>query len=499
MNRLSLAVATILFGSVFLEAQGARPGATPIPKVSGPIPVTADSVPFLAESKNLQPVDLPKHGYVEEEFIVSGTANVYDWAADGAVNVKTANAPYGTRILVRHPADPRRFSGSVIVELMYTARRFDWPMMWGYSRDYILEHGDAWVGVTMPAAAAALTKFNPTRYAAVSFPNPTPTQACGQGPNATSDSEEGLRWDMLSQVGALLKGNAPNRPMAGFKVERLYMTMQSGDVMTYINAIHSLANLETGKPVYDGYLVKSPTGPARINRCASAPARTDARAAIKKINAPVIVVAAQGEALDAAAFRRPDSDAPGERFRFYEIASGSHIDKFAYLGFPSYAEQTASGGNVQGTPEWPFNAKCDPDVPLYDFPLMRYAFNAAFFNLDQWVLKGTAPPHGQPLQIKDAGTAQASIVTDQFGNGVGGVRSPYVEVAAASYFTGSPGPGNCREMGHKANFDSARMNSLYGNSKNFASKVAESVDRLVKERWLTEGDGKRIKAEAASR
>src|SRR5437867_5228122 len=354
---------------------------------------------------------------------------------------------------------------------MFTARRFDWPMMWGYSRDYIVEHGDAWVGVTMPAAAAALPKFNPTRYKAVSFPNPTPAQSCGQGQNATSDTEEGLRWDMLSQVGALLKSNAQNRPLASLKVDRLYMTMQSGDVMTYINAIHSHANIENGKPVYDGYVVKSPTGPARINRCAAAPPRNDPRQALKKINVPLIVVAAQGEAVDAAAFRHPDSDDPNDRFRFYEIAAASHIDKAAYVGFPSYAEQTASGGNVQGTPEWPFAAKCDPEIPLYDFPVMSYAFNAAFSNLDQWVRKGSPPPHGQPLQLKDAGTAQVSIVADQFGNGLGGVRSPYVEVPAATYFTNSTGPGTCREMGHKAPFDSARINTLYGSSKNYASKV----------------------------
>src|SRR3979409_426512 len=106
--------------------------------------------------RNLQPTDLKKSGYVEEEFIVSGSANVYDWAADGVLSIKTPNAPYATRILVRHPAKGSRFSGNVFVELMNTARRFDWPMMWGYSREHFMENGDAWIGVTMPGAAAGL-------------------------------------------------------------------------------------------------------------------------------------------------------------------------------------------------------------------------------------------------------------------------------------------------------------------------------------------------------
>ena len=70
---------------------------TPVPKVTGPIPVTADSYPFLAANKSTPAFDLSKVGYVEEEYIVSGNANVYDWAADGSLNVKTPNAPYGTR------------------------------------------------------------------------------------------------------------------------------------------------------------------------------------------------------------------------------------------------------------------------------------------------------------------------------------------------------------------------------------------------------------------
>ena len=81
----------------------------PVPKVTA-VPVTANSFPALANSRNLGPLDLAKAGYVEEEFLVSGTANVYDWAVDGSLSVKTPNAPYVTRILVRRPAAAIRIS-----------------------------------------------------------------------------------------------------------------------------------------------------------------------------------------------------------------------------------------------------------------------------------------------------------------------------------------------------------------------------------------------------
>src|SRR4026209_2860144 len=151
--------AVILFSSIAGFAQ--VPGVTgvPIPKWKL-VPVAGASVPFLASERTFAPVDLAKAGYVEEEFIVGGFANVYDWQPDGSVSVKTVNAPYATRILVRRPANASRFSGNVIVEILHSARRFDWPRMWGYSHDYFLEKGDAWVGVTMPNATAGLKTFS---------------------------------------------------------------------------------------------------------------------------------------------------------------------------------------------------------------------------------------------------------------------------------------------------------------------------------------------------
>src|SRR5215468_427917 len=212
--------------------------ATPVPKATRPIPVTANSYPFMASNKATPAFDLAKVGYVEEEYIVSGKANVYDWAADGSVNVKTPDASYTTRIVVRRPAN--RFSGTVIVELLFPARRFDWSMMWGFSHDYIIDHGDAWVGISLPAVADGLKKFNPTRYAGVSFASPNPGAPCGNAPAPAS--EDGLRWDMISQVGALLKSNVAGRPLAGSRVQYLFLTTQGADVATYANAIH--ANLE---------------------------------------------------------------------------------------------------------------------------------------------------------------------------------------------------------------------------------------------------------------
>src|SRR5512142_1592764 len=100
------------FVIALLTAGFAAGQATPVPKFTGPLPVTTDSYPFMDASHSLVPYDLSKYGYVEQEFIVSGSANVYDWAADGSLTVKTPNAPYAARILVRRPVNAAKFSGA---------------------------------------------------------------------------------------------------------------------------------------------------------------------------------------------------------------------------------------------------------------------------------------------------------------------------------------------------------------------------------------------------
>jgi len=495
--KTQLGIALLSLSMAF--AQTSTPSPTPIPKVRGPIPVTADSHPLMAARYTLGAPDLAGMGYVEEEFIVSGSANVYDWMPDGSLKVLASNGSYATRILVRRPAAASRFSGNVIVEILNNARRYDWAMMWGYLHNAIVERGDAWIGVTMPGGIGGLQKFNPTRYEGLSFTNPTPNAPCpGGAANTASATEEGLRFDMLSQVGALLKSSIPSRPLESLRVANIYMTTQNVDMVTYMNAIHPRANLSNGKPVYDGFLMKSPLAPAKINRCATVPAKGDSRSIIRNIGVPVIAIASQGEVLNTSAFRRPDSDAVNDRFRLYEVAGASHIDASPYYGLPAFADQALTGGNVQGTPDWPFAAKCDPDIPLTKLPLMSYVFDAALTNLDEWVRKGTPPPHADPIEMKNAGAADASVVLDDFGHGVRGVRSPYVDVPVATYFTNSNGPGTCPELGHQTAFDAARFNSLYGTAAAYAARVAQSVDALVRQHWLTESDGKKIKAEASA-
>ena len=436
-------------------------------------------------------MDLAKIGYVEHEFLVSGTANVYDWMADGSLSIKSAASPYTTRILVRRPANAARFSGAVLVELMYPPRRWDWPMMWGYMHEGLIARGDAWVGITMPGSIGGLQKFDPMRYVTLSFANPSSTPCAGA--NAAQPIEDGLKWDAITQVGALLKSRAPGAPFAGLSASSLYLTVQGGDLTTYMNAFHRAARLENGRPVYDGYLARAPFVATRINQCAPAPPAGDPRHIVQNVDVPVIAVVPQGDLPAALALRRDDSDEPGDRYRAYEVAGSGHIDKFAYTGFPTMEDQTAAG-NAQGSPEWPFAMPCTPPVPLMDVPILSTVYNATFANLDDWTRKGKPAPRAPRLNATGEGR-QATIATDEFGHGTGGVRTPYIDVPIASYTTSSPGPGTCAEMGHVVPFDAAKLKSLYGSFDAYLTKLNASIAKLSQDRWLTPEDAKRLRNE----
>lgn len=84
----------------------AQHAPVPLPAVIGPIAVTDTSFPQMSAARMQTVVDLAASGYVEEEFFVSGTANVYGWPEAGTLAILTTGAPYTTRILVRRPADP---------------------------------------------------------------------------------------------------------------------------------------------------------------------------------------------------------------------------------------------------------------------------------------------------------------------------------------------------------------------------------------------------------
>ena len=137
-------LARVLLAAALASGMAAAPAraSTPLPAVTGPIPSTAQSHPFGGAARTLRPQDLAKPGYVEEEYLMSGQANVYDGPAPGPAVVRTADAPYTTRLLVRRPISPKKFSGNVVVEPLNPCNLFDLNIGWGLSGGHFVRNGD---------------------------------------------------------------------------------------------------------------------------------------------------------------------------------------------------------------------------------------------------------------------------------------------------------------------------------------------------------------------
>ncbi|WP_137681255.1 alpha/beta hydrolase domain-containing protein [Aurantiacibacter suaedae] len=487
------------------EAVRVAPAVVPIPEATNAIPVTDKSWPWAAADRAVSPIDLSAHGYVEEEYFITGTARVFDMGEQASLT-SLAQGPYTTRILVRRPAHPAEFSGTVVVEPLNPSIRYDLPIMWGESHASYIRNGDIWIGVTVkPVAIATLKEFDSRRYQALEFPNPVPASlTCGQDqlplprgglpPESSPATENGLIWDVLSQVAALARNGKHGGPLAGFDVSRMYMAgdSQSGAfVLTYANFIHQYALGQDRTPLYDGYLAAVASGPGTpLNQCANPLPTDDPRMRIADVGVPVIVMVSESEI--GSLRRRPDSDLGPDLFRGYEVAGASHIHEGGEAGSPSPIDAARTSGAVFDNA----NACQEQDMPGNDVPFAML-LSGAFRNLDRWSREGVPPPRGEPLEVDKPGTPDAQVLTDEFGNALGGVRTPQVDVPVARYYHRMTGPGICELWGYRKPFTADVLEALYPTREAYLSRFRQSVDSLIAERWIEPEDGQALLRQAS--
>jgi len=484
---------TLQSASLHSQSPNSEENATVSARVTGPVPVTSQSHPFGAAAYTLRPQNMAELGYIEEEFFISGNANVYDWPERGKVEVRSADVPYTTRLLIRRPADEARFSGNVVVEMLNPSNLFDLNIAWAVSHTQLLRNGDAWVGITAkPIAVETLKRFDAERYADLSWTNPLSASDplnCEVRGDTTQTTENGLIWDIHSQVGAWLRSDDSANPLrynnSESSAEMLYAWgySQTGSFLyTYINAIHPEVVKTRGEPLFDGYLVAVSSGPSSINQCAPRIARDDPRRPIENVGVPVIHIMSQSDYLFGIGSRQPDSDAPGNQFRRYEIAGSGHASPDELYWGAKPEDLIAAGRAV-------------PPLACNEGPRSRFpnklGFNAALVWLDDWARHDIAPPRAELIQVVDD-----QPVLDQHGNVIGGLRSPYVDVPTATWNGNSTGESFCRIAGHEIPFSSEKLSKLYPSHSAYVRAVRDNVDELVRNRFLLQEDGAEVIREA---
>ena len=193
------------------------------------------------------------HGYVEEEFIVSGAA-IYRHGADGAVEVDREGVPYATRILIRRPQSPRRFSGNVHVETSHPQYGFN--VVWSQTFDYLGERRRVRLHHDSPDEQWVVGH----RGAEGLRPDPLRASRLHRGRPELGHHRPGRATPQDRDAGqpvARLRRRAPVRiRMVGRRrVAPLYIS----------DGFHDRARMPDGAPIFDGYLVGEPSPYPRIN------------------------------------------------------------------------------------------------------------------------------------------------------------------------------------------------------------------------------------------
>ena len=493
-TRILPLIAAVGFASQFFACLAAAAEVTPTPRAAL-LTATATNRPFLGAGATLQPLDLAKRGYVESEYLVSGLANAYDWAEQGAhpaVRVRSPRVPYTTRLLLRRPVNPKHFSGRVVVELLSAAGGYDTAPLWGLSSEHFLRQGDAWVGLTVkPAAAETLRRFDRVRYARLNFALKQAAD-CRTEP---ANTENGLTWDITAQVGALLRSSSKENPLVDFHVQRLVAAgyaQAGGYVATYVNAVHDVLRLGNDAPVYDAYVdAAGAIGSGPINSCSGPLPVGDPRRVVAPRDAPVVTLMTQSDVSRTLWMRRPDSDAQDDVYRLYEIAGAPHGGPFG-PGDPSLADLKIAGID-------PADAAPVCAEPASSFPA-GLALNAIWMQLDDLLVRGL--PLIQAPRV--AVTAAGQLQLDALGNAQGGWRLPQLELPLAVYSGASTAradspqsQGRCALTGSMRRFDVARLRTLYGTRAAYLKRLGTAADVAVAARTLEPADAVALKAQAA--
>ena len=145
-----------------------------------PAIVVSDAVSGGERGKAFGALDKLPTGYVEEERFLSGTATSYKkagtWGTDGRWDVTPAGtAPYKVRMLIRRPADAKRFNGILVVEWLNVSALIEGAADYMQMEEEIVREGYAWVGIGaqnagINAPRSGLKAWDPARYAALMHP-----------------------------------------------------------------------------------------------------------------------------------------------------------------------------------------------------------------------------------------------------------------------------------------------------------------------------------------
>jgi hypothetical protein len=445
--------------------------------------------------------DLASVGYEEREFTMAGEAQSFALAGERTTDgkwtaVPAGHAPYVTRIVVRTPVDPARFSGAVVVEWNNVSGGVDAGPDWMFFHRYLISSGHAWVGITAQKAGIDggglvdgphLKLLDPERYQSLRHPG------------------DAWSFDIFSQAGRLLRSSGEGTPLAGLVPSQLIAAGESQSasfLVTYINAVDPQAQ------VFDGFFVHGRPGTAasiegafvrgggdvvetaRTMMHGGERIRDDARV-------PVVVLQSETDVvlLGGSTAAQPD----GRNLRLWEIAGAAHADTYllvASLDDDGRLPAERMADLLKPTTHLLFG---ETDRPINAGPQQHYMGQAALDHLVRWAGGGSPPPAAARLNVDVAG-GSGGLVVDNHGNAVGGIRSPWVEVPTSQLSgLGQSGETFAVLFGTTEPFAAGKLAALYpGGRAQYLDAFSAALDATIAGGFILAGDRPEILAVAAA-
>jgi len=471
-------------GSGIEIAEGAElglsmPASAPLPEQPGvPTPGVSSMADAPGQPQTAAVHDLGEYGYVEEEYMLSGTARptVQDIALleDEQPPIPDDVAEYATRALVYRPEDAEQFNGDVVVEWMNVTQQRDAPVTWVNAYDYLLREGYAVVlvsaqevGVDNSEQDRDLVAWNGDRYGDLTHPG------------------DSYAYDIFSQAMQAVAGSPSTDPLGGLDVANVLATgmSQSGYYLQpYIAGVHP----EHG--VADGFL------PVATNIFATGvPATTT----------PTLHLNTEDESPSQA----PD----GEFYQVWEVAGASRVN--VYLsGWFDVMDSRDFGTEPQLMPdgEWDpafagqYGQIADATYGACGtnyFPV-RYAYRSALDQLQSWVRDGESPPQAE--RIRYEGEEDPQLVTDEYDNAEGGLRLPVIDEPVVSYYAQDEVCGQNSDdpladlQGATERLSDEELAQLYDGTDGYRSALESATQTAVDDGFMLEADRESLLALAES-
>lgn len=465
------------------------------------IEISENNLPFASAIKHSK---LAQHGYEEEEYFFKGTSNIYGTTNHGLnVHVKTKNAPYTDRLLVRRPKDNSKFSGNVFVEILNSTAGFDIDRMWIQGKEKFMRDGDIYVGFTSkPNVLPALRRFNEQRYSELAWPNPTPDEKFDfelsdlEGrlevlPEFDPKYETGMLWDIISDLAWYLRSDKEDNPLKGLGDFHEYLIGHSQSaccIFRYVrNFAYSDENRKYERPVYDGYMAAA--APRRLIVPVNQYESNEFYDALS-INRldyctePFIAVQTESDAGHWGDYKinQHDSDDPDCLYRIYDITGTSHDNKYVLL---DYYEKDPDMKRAGVLPDYTGEGYSMPN----NYPSM-FIFNALLRNLIIWDREKIGPNHIGRMEVD----GQGNEVKDALGVTKGGIRTALLDYPTCLYDTLSIGKdkkGNRIEnpaFGTEKPLPKAVLKQMYGNLKHYQDLVTKETKKNISQGFICPED-----------